>query len=322
MATPVQRLDAFQRRRPVLGFPLAVVYKFFDDQSNYLAATITYYAFLAIFPILLTATSVLGFVLQGNVELRDELLDSAFSQFPVVGTQLGRPEGVQGSVSALVVGALTALYGISGLGQATQNAVYVAWGTARQRQLNPLLSRVRTLGLAMVGGLGVLAVSVLSVVANQLDLLGPALGQLVLLVASVATTAGVVAVLMWLAMGRRLPLRVQLPGALVVALLWQLLQWAGGVYVGAVVNRASEMNAVFAVVLGLVALLYVGAVMGMLGLQVTVVRAEHLYPRALLTPFTDAVELTEADRRAYTMYVQAQRHKGFERVSVRFDAES
>jgi uncharacterized BrkB/YihY/UPF0761 family membrane protein len=321
MASPVQRLDAFQRRRPVLGFPLAVVYKFFDDQSNYLAATITYYAFLAIFPILLTATSVLGFVLQGNVELRDELLDSAFSQFPVVGTQLGRPEGVQGSVSALVVGALTALYGISGLGQATQNAVYVAWGVSRQRQLNPLLSRVRTLGLAMLGGLGVLAVSVLSIVAGELDVLGPALGEVLLVLASVATTAAVVAVVMWLAMGRRHPFRVQLPGALVVALLWQLLQWAGGVYVGAVVNRVSEMNAVFALVLGLVALLYVGAVMGMLGLQVTVVRAERLYPRALLTPFTDAVELTEADRRAYTRYAQAQRHKGFERISVRFDAE-
>ena len=46
-----------------------MIYKFFDDQGNYLAATITYYAFLAIFPILLIATSVLGFVLQGNVEL-------------------------------------------------------------------------------------------------------------------------------------------------------------------------------------------------------------------------------------------------------------
>jgi hypothetical protein len=36
------RLDRLQRRRPVLGFPIAVVYKFIDDQGGYLAALITY----------------------------------------------------------------------------------------------------------------------------------------------------------------------------------------------------------------------------------------------------------------------------------------
>ena len=41
----VDRIDEFQRRHPVVGFPLAVVYKFFDDQGNYLAAMLTYYRF-------------------------------------------------------------------------------------------------------------------------------------------------------------------------------------------------------------------------------------------------------------------------------------
>ena len=38
----------------------------------------------------------------------------------------------------------------------------------------------------------------------------------------------------------------------------------------------------------------------------------------LLTPFTDSVRLTEADRRAYSGYAAAQRHKGFETVTVDF----
>ena len=38
----------------------------------------------------------------------------------------------------------------------------------------------------------------------------------------------------------------------------------------------------------------------------------------LLTPFTDSVDLTEADRRAYADYAKAQRHKGFQRVRVSF----
>ena len=43
-----------------------------------------------------------------------------------------------------------------------------------------------------------------------------------------------------------------------------------------------------------------------------------MYPRALLTPFTDAVDLTDADIRAYADYAKAQRHKGFQRVRVTF----
>ena len=59
--------------------------------------------------------------------------------------------------------------------------------------------------------------------------------------------------------------------------------------------------------------------MGMLGIEVNVVLARRLWPRALLTPFTDDVDLTDADRRAYTLYARAQRHKGFETVEVTLD---
>ena len=58
--------------------------------------------------------------------------------------------------------------------------------------------------------------------------------------------------------------------------------------------------------------------MAVLGIEINVVLADRLYPRALLTPFTDNVELTEADRRAYAAYARAQRHKGFEVVEVTF----
>ena len=77
MAKVVDKVDRFQRRHPVISLPLAVVYKFFEDQGNYLAAVVTYYAFIAIFPLMLLASSVLGFVLEGNPELQADLLESA-----------------------------------------------------------------------------------------------------------------------------------------------------------------------------------------------------------------------------------------------------
>ena len=102
----VERLDRFQRRRPLLGVPVATIYKYGDDQGTYLAVIVTYYALFAVLPLLLLATSILGFVLQGNPDLQAKVLDSALSQFPVLGDQFRRPEGLTGSRTAVVVGSL------------------------------------------------------------------------------------------------------------------------------------------------------------------------------------------------------------------------
>lgn len=84
----VDRFDAFQRRHPVIGFPLGVIYKFFDDSGGYLAALITYYAFVSLFPLLLLLATVLSWVLSSRPDLQEEIIESALSQFPVVGDQL------------------------------------------------------------------------------------------------------------------------------------------------------------------------------------------------------------------------------------------
>src|ERR1700754_4388080 len=115
-----QRVDEFQQRHPVVGFPLAVAYKFADDQGVYLAALMTYYGFLSLFPMLLLLASVLGYALRNDEQLRQQILDSTLSQFPVIGDQLRQPSGLEGSGLAIVIGALTAIYGALGVAQALQ----------------------------------------------------------------------------------------------------------------------------------------------------------------------------------------------------------
>ena len=78
------RIDDFQRRHPATGYPLAVIYKFFDDQGAYLAAMCTYYAFISLFPLLLLFSTILGIVLADNPALQERILDSAMSQIPVL----------------------------------------------------------------------------------------------------------------------------------------------------------------------------------------------------------------------------------------------
>ncbi|HET9841300.1 MAG TPA: YihY/virulence factor BrkB family protein [Nocardioides sp.] len=317
----LSEVDAVQRQRPLLGVPIGIVYKFFDDQGGYLAAVLTHYAFVAILPLLLLASSVLGFVLQGHPALEREILSSALAQFPIVGDQLGRPGGIQGSVTAVVVGIGAATYGAIGLAQAAQNAINVAWAIPRNSRLNPILSRLRSLAWLVVAGLALALIAVLTSVSSHVEIFGSDLNggvHWLVVAVTVVVTTGVLALMMHWSTPQQERLREVLPGAAVIAVLWQLLQMVGGVYVSHVIAHASEMNGVFAVVLGLVALLYLASVIAVLGLETNVVLGKRLYPRALLTPFTDAVELTDADRRVYREYARAQRHKGFERVHVTF----
>jgi membrane protein len=318
----VDRLDEVQRSRRALGIPLAVVYKFFDDQGGYLAAVLTYYAFVAIFPMLLIGSSVLGFVLQGQPDLQRQILNSALAQFPIVGDQIGRPEGLQGSTTAVVIGSFAAFYGVVGLGQAAHNAINLTWAIPRNSRLNPIISRLRSLVWLVGAGLALVLVAVLTSVGSHLEILGTDVGtevRWVAVAAATAVNAAVLALMMRVSTPRPDSVREVLPGAVLIALLWQLLQVAGGLYVEHVIKKANEMNSVFALVLGLLALVYIACVIAVFGLEVNVVLAKRLYPRALLTPFTDAVRLTEADMRVYREAAEAQRNKGFQQVQVTFD---
>ncbi|MCA0144335.1 YihY/virulence factor BrkB family protein [Blastococcus sp. LR1] len=313
------RLDRLQRRHPVAGFPIAVVYKYVDDSGPFLAALITYYAFVSLFPLLLLSTTILGTVLAGNPELQERLIDSALSQLPVVGDQLGEPQGLGGGTLGVVVGILGALYGALGVAQAVQHTMNTAWNVPRNNRPNPFLARGRSLLLLATAGVAVIGTTALSTLgAGAAGSLGMLVRALVL-VASVLVNALVFTFAFRLATTRRLTVRDVLPGALLAAVLWQLLQTFGVTYVSRVMDSASAVNGVFALVLGLLAFLYLAAVFGVLCVEVNVVRVDKLYPRALLTPFTDDVDLTPGDRRSYTGKAKAERLKGFETVHVTFD---
>ena len=324
MGRVIDGADRAQRRWSVLGYPLAVIYKYFDDQGNYLASIITYYAFIAIFPLLLLGSSILGFILQGDSELQQNLIDSALSQFPIIGDQLGQPEGLQGSTSGIVIGGLVALYGALGLGQALQNALNAAWSVPRNSRPNPILLRLKSLFLLLTAGVAVLAISVLSTLAANTEVLGETVSSyrwpITLLTVIVNTTVLTLLYRVGAARSHRV-LVGSVPGAVTASLLWVGLQRIGTAYVTNVLAETSQMNQTFALVLGLIGILWLTAVIGVLGIEVNVVLERRLWPRALLTPFTDKVSLTEADKRAYAGYARAQRHKGFEKVVVTFADE-
>ncbi|GAA1240225.1 hypothetical protein GCM10009633_11550 [Janibacter melonis] len=310
-------VDRFQREHPVLGMPIAVVYKFFDDFGGYLAALITYYGFLSLFPLLLLLSTLLGIVLEGHPQWQQRILDSALSEFPIVGDELRQTGTLGGGTLGVIIGSVAAIYGGLGVAQALQYAMNTAWMVPRNSRPNPFLSRARGLMIILTAGLAVVATSVLTQVANRLVV--GAWQSLAVDLGSVVLNAGVFTFLFIISTTRAPTPRQVLPGAVIASVLFLLLQNVGVLYVGTVVSRASNVSSVFAIVLGLLIFIYSNAVVILLCVEINVVLAERLWPRALLTIFTDDVELTDADRRAYRGQARAQRLKGFEKISVSFE---
>ncbi|MFE0521624.1 YhjD/YihY/BrkB family envelope integrity protein [Streptomyces sp. NPDC058954] len=100
---------------------------------------------------------------------------------------------------------------------------------------------------------------------------------------------------------------------------WQLLQWGGSYYVDHVLRGATATYGMFGIAIGLPAWLYLGALISLTTAEVSSVRVMRLWPRSLLTPFTDQVLLGPGDRRAYRSYAETETFKGFQKVRVRFE---
>ncbi|MCZ2860538.1 YihY/virulence factor BrkB family protein [Blastococcus sp. VKM Ac-2987] len=316
------RLDAFQARHPSVAFPLAVVYKFADDRGPHLAALITYYGFVSLFPLLLMLTSVLGFVLQDDPGLQQRILESALSDFPLLGPVLVDNIGTfRGSGLALGIGILGSLYGGLGVMQAAQAALNRIYAVPRFAQPNPLLSRLRSLLLVLALGLGAVVSTALTAFVQTFSGALPVSGPVVAVTAtltSLAINVAIFLVVYQVLTARRLDWRNVAVGAVIAAVLWELLHVLGTYYFGTYVTRSSDVYGIFGVILGLVVWIYLQALVVVLAAEINVVRHRRLYPRSLLTPFTDDVELTPADVRAYTGYARSERYKGFQRVEASF----
>jgi membrane protein len=143
----IRTVDAWQQRHRVPAFAFAVFKKFGDDQAGNLVALLTYFAFLATFPLLLALSGILGLVLKGDPSLQASIQTSALSEFPIIGTQLQSEVGVASlghSTPALIIGIVGAILG--GQGLAARVRQLRAWwpgGPAILARLKETLTRFR-----------------------------------------------------------------------------------------------------------------------------------------------------------------------------------
>lgn len=291
----LERIDAYQRSHRRIAFVVAVLKKFSDDSGGYLAALVAYFAFLSLFPLLLLATTVLGFVLSGDASLQHSILSTALSSFPVVGRSLSTPGRVGGGALGLVIGIVGATYGGTKVAQAMQYTANELWNVPRLERPSALQAGRKSLLLLGTAGLGVIASSALAALGPTSNAALGGLSKVLVLIGSLVLNSGFFVLAFRISTERRLTVHDVLPGAVAAAVVWQALQTFGVTYVNRVIRHASDMNGVFAVVLGLLAFLQLAATWVILCIEVDVVRVDGLYPRSLVRG-----SAAEGDRREWS----------------------
>jgi membrane protein len=307
---PVRTFDRYQQAHKGWAIPMAVIRKFGNDQAGSLAALIAYYAFFSIFPLLLVFTTIMGFVLQHNSELYNDVKTSVLGRFPVVGDQL-QSHALSGKVTALIFGVLTALWGGLGVTIAAQNAFNRIWAVPFKDRPDFLRSRLR--GLLLIVSLGTLFV-VSATLTGLVTTIGGPLEKVGGYALTLALNFGLYVAAFRFLTTSTIPTRSLWLGAALGAVFLTILSLVGGIYIKHVVSRASNTYGTFATVIGLLVWLHLIAQLTMYAAEINTVVVRRLWPRSLLGPPESPAD--QATLRALAKV--EERHEG-ESVEVRFE---
>lgn len=314
----IASVDAFQQRHRALAFPIGVWRKFGDDQAGSLAALLAYYAFLSTFPLLLVLVTVLGMVLSGNPQLQKDVLNSALTEFPVIGDQLrANVHSLGRSGFGLAVGLVLTFVGARGVANAMQNAMNTVWAIPRHERPGFPGSWLRSFALIAIIGLGVLVTTGLSGIASWSGHTAFGGGVKILIIA-VSLVLNIL--LFWLglrtATAGHVTWRDLILGAILSAVVWQVLQYVGGYVVAHSLRHASELYGTFGLVLGLLSWFALQAQLTLYAVEADVVRSRRLWPRSLFPP-----PLTAQDREVLRSYPEAEQRRPEIRVETHFEPD-
>jgi membrane protein len=300
----LRAVDELQQRHAWLAVPVAVWKKFGDDQAGNLAALIAYSGLVAIFPLLLVLVTVLDIVLKNHPGLKQTVLN-AVDQYPAIGLldqSIGR---LNQAGIALVVGLVGTFIGTLGIANSLQNALNSVWEIPFAHRPGFPWSWLRSITLIVVVGTGFIATTILSGLAAGAGRVLPGVGSSVLALAvSLVLNFGLFWLAFRLATAKDITWRQLWLGAAISAVIWQILQAFGGYFLSHQIAHASPLYGTFAVVLGLIAWLYLQAQLTLYAVEINVVLAYRLWPRSLAPP-----PYTEQDRRAFELYVEKRRNQ-------------
>ena len=310
----VHRIDRLQQKSPRIGFIYAVIKKFGDDQGSSLAALITFFGFTSMFPLLLLVVTVLGSIAGRNSSITNEVVNSALSQFPILGSQIANNiHALQHrNVLTLTVGIIGLALGSQGASQSSQYAMAQVWNIPQTERPNYWSRLARTAALIFSLGIFFMLGASLSVFSGFSS---PSIALRILaLVLSLAVNLALYLIAFRILTPKQVGSRTLFIGSVIGGVAWTLLQLLGGYLVSHELKHASQVYGFFAVVLGLLSWIYLGARIFIYCAEINVVAARRLWPRSIAGP-----PWTPADQSVMAALSKQQDRSASEHVTVEFD---
>lgn len=290
----LRSVDGFQQRSRVTSFMFGVVKKFGDDNCGALSAQLAFHGVLSLFPLLLITVTVLGMVVGSSSSLTAVVLHSALAQIPIIGHQLGNNIHAirNGSSVGIVVGIAGLAWGSQGIGQAGQYAMAEVWNVPTSQRPNFAARLGRTVGLDLVLGVFVLASTGMAAFSSS-GISHSIVESIIGVILSVLLNSALYLLVFRVLTPKSVGIPLLYPGAVVGGVLWTVLQLLGSYLIAHQLRNTSQIYGFFAIVLGLLSWLYLGARISLYAAEVNVVKAFHLWPRSMVQ-----TSHTDADRRA------------------------
>lgn len=274
------RVEKARARYGLVDVVVRTFKRFSEDDGGVYAAALTYYVFFSMFPLLIFATAVLGFVTQAYPNVEKDLLEEGLSSFPLVGSiiqadVLADIRRAAGSLAAFSV--VLALYSGSGavvsLGHALNKIHRV------EEEGNFFVKRLDALKWLGLFSLMVLGSLVVSGWARWVPGWGATIVSLVLgLVLNVTIFA---TAFKFLPRMQRTWSEVA-PGAVIAGAIFELLKWFGTVYLSRGAETRNATFGAFATAAGLLVASYLLAQITLLTAEVNAVLAERRVTRQSL----------------------------------------
>jgi membrane protein len=280
------RVERARARWSVVDVAVSTFKRFSEDDGGTLAAALTYYIFFSIFPLLLFAVAILGFVIRGNPELERDILNAGVDSFPMLRDVL-QPSGLdlfERRAGGLALTAMAlAIYTGTGAVVALEHSLNRIDHLSEEG--NFMQKRLRSLPWLLLLAPAAVATASLAGLANFSREVFGAGSALAAVVAFLSYLGGVVVSVTVFALAFKLLSRAHhswrdvVPGAIAGALAFELLKTVGSTYLEAGTKGREGTFGAFAAAAGLLVVAFLISRITLLAAELNAVLAERRITR-------------------------------------------
>jgi membrane protein len=265
------------KSNPIVRTAQAVSDRYARDSGGYMSAAIAYYGFLSLFPLLLLALSIVGFVLAGRPGLQENVAESIGEAVPGLSTLIG--ENLDSLVMTRTGVGVVALAGLLWTGMGVAGAARNALRRIFRQPLPLGIVQDKVWLLLKTIGLGVLALVATGLAGVVANVEGEGPVGIVLVVGVPVVTLALDFALFLAAyrtlMKGRPGWRSVAPGAMFAAIGWTVLKLVGAWYASRTVANSSGVYGAFATTVGVLVLLYLSGRLFVYGAELNAVLMER-----------------------------------------------